>query len=943
MPAAIGGKGSLVGPGSGLLERAEVTATLRRLVDAVAAGESGAVFVLGEPGLGKTSLLDQAVQLATSAGLAVGLGRGHPMETGLPFGVLAEALDRAGGHGVLEPDESAGSMAGDRAVRFYAVLRWLQGQTGRGLLLVLDDLHWADTDSVALFSFVCRRLASLRLGLIAALRPWPSQAHEAVASLAHEGGGTIQRLGPLSEAASGLLLEDRVGAVVPEQQRHRAFALAAGNPLLLEQLAVALRAGGKLPDADAPGHAGFGRDVLLARFAGLPSAGMRCARAASVLGAAFVPEVAAEVAGLQGAEIEEALESLGRSGLISQQPGTEADFVHPLFRQSLYDDLAGPARARLHARAFAVLHARGMDAQAAEHAVQGRLVGDAEAVRVLEWAGRVARRAGAPSAALARLDAAADLAGERSSAELLLARAEALLATGQLDRAVRAYREVLGRPGLPATRRVEGQWMLGRALLMSGDLNRAIATLESAAESALPQDPRTAAEVLLDAAFSCWLTVGPGRAHPLAARARELAAPLGGALAIRGGADWGLIALQTGDPAGMAAAEPAAPWKASPDLDWSVDTVAASGGWGPINSFGYAAILVERLAEAERAFASVRALVADANAPVAIATVAGGHAYALQRMGRLDHALAAMRVAIALLEIVPLLEAPASAGLASILLQMGQLEESARWCERAAATAGSRGEQLAMVVVLDVQGHRALREGATAWACDHYTRLQMTAEQMGLREPCLPPWPRHAIAAYLAAGRLGDAGGIIEWLDDSASRMPCRYPRIAAATGRAWLAELNREHAEAEEHFQAALRLHTEVDLPIEHVETLLAYGSYLRRAGRKAAARPLLAEAAEVASAASAHWLAGFAKAELRVAGGRQRRRTAVAELTAQEHRVATLAAGGASNSEIARQLFLAVSTVESHLERIYTKLGIHSRYELIARAARDRWSSSG
>ncbi len=933
----------MAGPGSGLLERDDVTAALRRLVETVSAGDSDAVFVLAEAGLGKTSLLDQACRFATTAGLAVGLGRGHPMETSLPFGVLLEALQGVGGQGMLEPDESAAGMAGDRAGRFYGVLRWLQGEAGRGTLLVLDDLHWADADSVALFSFVCRRLTSLRLGLIAALRPWPSQAHEAVASLAHEGCGTIRRLAPLSETASGLLLDNRVGAALPERQRHRAFALAGGNPLLLEQLAVALRTGGELPDADAPRHTGLGQGILLARFAGLSPAGMRCAQAASVLGSSFLPELAAEVAGLEGADIDAALESLWRTGLIGQSLATEADFAHPLFRQALYEDLAGPARVRLHARAFAVLHARGLDAQAAEHAVLAHLVGDAEAGGVLAEAGRVARRAGALSVALTRFDAAVAMAGQRADIGLLLARAEALLATGRFDDAMPAYQDVLGRLGVSAERRVEAQWMLGRALILSGRPLRAIVTFEEAAASALPQDPRTAAQVLLDAAFSCWMTVGPARALPLAARARELAAPLGGLLAIRAAADCGLITLLGADPAGMAAAESAAPWSAGPDLDWSADAVGAGGGWGPVNSFGYAAILVERLAEADRAFAAIRAVVAQANAPEAIATMAIGHAYALQRQGRLDEALAALGVAVPLVEIVPLMEPFAAAGMAYVLLFMGRLDESQQWAERAAATAGPRGAQLAMLRLLDARGHRALREGATAQACDDYTLLDKTVRQMGLREPCLPPWPRHAIAAYLAAGRVSDAERIIGWLDEAATRMPCRYPRIAAATGRAWLAELTGQHVEAEAHFQTALALHTEVDLPIEYIETLLAYGSYLRRAGRTVAARPLLATTVEVATAASAHWLAGFASTELRIAGGRQRGRAAAAGLTPQEQRVATLAAGGASNAEIARQLFLSVSTVASHLERIYAKLGIHSRYELISRAARDGWTSPG
>ena len=95
-----------------------------------------------------------------------------------------------------------------------------------------------------------------------------------------------------------------------------------------------------------------------------------------------------------------------------------------------------------------------------------------------------------------------------------------------------------------------------------------------------------------------------------------------------------------------------------------------------------------------------------------------------------------------------------------------------------------------------------------------------------------------------------------------------------------------------------------------------------------------MLAQAVEIAEAAGAGWLAGLVRAELRVAGGR-RRHLAPRELTAQEARVAALAAAGASTPQIARQLSVSVSTVETHLERIYAKLGVHSRHELIALTA--------
>ena len=241
----------------GLLERGDVLASAGRLVGGVASGRAGALFVLAEAGLGKTSVVDQACRAAAAAGLMVGLGRGHPMETSLPFGVLAQALDGVGGRGLLGEDRPGSASPGDQAARFYRVLRWLQDQAGSALLLAFDDMHWADADSLALVSFLCRRMGAQRLGLIATLRPWPPQAREAVAGLAHEGCGSIKQLAPLSEAAAASLLETRLGRPLAPTA-HRAFALCAGNPLLLEQLGGALGEGGDLPEAAEPGKAALG-------------------------------------------------------------------------------------------------------------------------------------------------------------------------------------------------------------------------------------------------------------------------------------------------------------------------------------------------------------------------------------------------------------------------------------------------------------------------------------------------------------------------------------------------------------------------------------------------------------------------------------------------------------------------------------------------------------
>ena len=500
-----------MGAEGGLLERGDVIVSAGELARRVAAGGAGALFVVGEAGLGKTSVIDHVCRLAAGAGVAVGLGRGHPMETGLPFGLVTQALEGVDGRGLLGEDEPGPGSADDRAARFYRVLRWLQERPDGPVLLAIDDLHWADADSLALVSFLCRRLGSAPAGLVATLRPWPAGAREAVEGLAGEGRGGLWRLGPLSETAAGCLLETRLGRALPGPARRRAFALCAGNPLLTEQLAVAIGEGAEVPAVSGTGGAvAFGQSVLLARFAGLPPTGMRCAQAAAVLGTGFWPEVAAQVAGLDGAEVDAAVEALGRTGLVSQQPGRPAEFVHPLYRQALYDDLAGPIRTRLHARAFTVLHARGLDAQAAEHAVLAGLAGDVEAAAVLEQAGRAARKAGALAGAVRWLDAAVAMASQRASISLLLAQAEAWLASGNAARAIAAYQRLLSESGVPVSARVQALWMLGRALAMVGDHDRSAAVFSEAAALARDSDPGTAVQVLLDAAFCCFLSAGPG-------------------------------------------------------------------------------------------------------------------------------------------------------------------------------------------------------------------------------------------------------------------------------------------------------------------------------------------------------------------------------------------------------------------------------------------------
>lgn len=236
-----------------------------------------------------------------------------------------------------------------------------------------------------------------------------------------------------------------------------------------------------------------------------------------------------------------------------------------------------------------------------------------------------------------------------------------------------------------------------------------------------------------------------------------------------------------------------------------------------------------------------------------------------------------------------------------------------------------------------MQARRLLDAGAVAKAGELFARVEQLCEQAGFRDPCAWYWARDAITTYLALGRREDAQRVISWLEASGPGLPCRWPRIAAQYGRAALAEADGDLDAADRHHRAALGVHEQVELPLEHIETLLAYGTFLRRRRQPGQARPVLADAFARAENLGAVRLATKAAEELKAAGGRRGRRRSThltTQLTTQEARVARLAASGLSNQDIAAAMFVSPKTVEYHLGHVFTKLGLHSRRELIVRA---------
>jgi DNA-binding CsgD family transcriptional regulator len=606
-----------------------------------------------------------------------------------------------------------------------------------------------------------------------------------------------------------------------------------------------------------------------------------------------------------------------------------AQFVHPLFRQALYDDLAVPVRTRLHARAFTALTARGLHREAVDHAIRADFTGNNVAIKTMTRAGMAALRSGAPALATRHLQAAVHAAGGRAGTDLLLALAESLLVAGRPSEAIPVCDRLRSERELTSVRRVKVLRILGCAFSAVGAHNDSTTCFTQAAELAEGHDPAVTIEVLLDAAMASWISAGPAKSLPLAERAYTLTVNAEKSLSNRAASVWGYLAFLSGDPQGLIESEAGARAVEADGLFGLGDLCCP---WGALSTFSIAATFAERFNDAQHVLGMLTSTAERSDAAEMISGLAMAQALLAARQGRLGEALGFAERASSPVNPLPAYVSVGGSIRAEVLHQMGRGAESVKWCDRIEPDATARGESYTLLRLWNVRGQQLLRGGRPEAASELYVRLEELSHRMGIGEPCWIPWARYAIAAHLSACRTQDARRVVAWLDRSAARLPCRYPRIAAVTGRASLAETEGDYEAAEAHFNSALALHEQVQLPLEQAETLLSYGAFLRRRGGLGRARPLLAQAATIAEANQAGWLFEQVREELAVACGRRRRsREEASKLTIQEQRVARLAAAGYSNKAIAGKLTLSVKTIEYHLQQVYTKLGISSRRQLM------------
>src|SRR3954447_26162888 len=448
-------------PATHLVGRASELAAVDRLLTQIAAGQSAALQVVGEPGIGKTRFLAELTTRADARGYLVLSGCGGELELDLPFWVFVDALDEYV-HG-LDPHRLDGlddDVRAELATVFPSSTRLAAGRRTASqheryrshravctlletlaqtqpLVLVLDDVHWADAASVELLGALLHRPPAAQVLIALAVRP--RQVAERLSAAVERAyrAGTIARI-----ERGALSLEEARELIGEGRDASNLYGNSGGNPFYLEQLARSVAVPGTLAPAGDASLAGVDVPAAVAaalaeELALLSKPARLILEGAAVAGDPFDPELAAAAAGADEAAAIDALDELLRLDLIRQTDVPRRfRFRHPLVRRAVYESMPGGWRLGAHERCAEALALRGSPPSAiAHHVERSARQGDESAVGLLRDAGEAAapRAPGTAArwfgAALRLLPAAAP-AGRR--VELLLARSEALAATGQL-------------------------------------------------------------------------------------------------------------------------------------------------------------------------------------------------------------------------------------------------------------------------------------------------------------------------------------------------------------------------------------------------------------------------------------------------------------------------------------------------------------------------------
>ncbi|MFD9479536.1 AAA family ATPase [Streptomyces nojiriensis] len=945
----------------GLPGRAREVAILR----AVLAGEGGTwcVAVTGEPGIGKSRLLTELGKLADTAGWTVRGARAAEFESHIPFGVFVNALDdrlaelgpeRLAALGQQQlallatvfpaiPATGSADLVDAERYRLHRAVRALLELVAEpsGLVLVFDDLHWADEGSVELLDHLLRHPPQARLVLALAGRPRQTSLRlwHALSRAASDGGAQLLELTPLGRADAGRVMPEGLG----RSRREELYRASGGNPFYLEALVragergvavgdTALHPDGAIPVAV---HA-----VLAAELAALTPHERVVAHAAAVVGDDFEADSLARTAAMDAGSVLAALDRLAERDLVRLDGATgRFRYRHPLVRSVTYQD-AGPGwRLQAHRRAASALRSRGAPpAEFARHVERSAVRGDLEAVAALTDAAEATMHT-TPATAGHFLRAAIRLLPDAESATpqrlILLGRlAHVLGATGDLRQARETMHEVLRL--LPAElTQIRAQTVRACATVeqILGRYTEARAMLHSEWKRVEGVDAHAAAVLLvaLVAGESVEREHGQDRVAEAIAAAREVGDPMLLATA--------LSAATLIDRRADRLDEAAALLDALPDSDLVRDIDAAF--W-----LSWSEISADRLMAASRHMSRGLQLAraSGQSHKIALLTAIRGmvHAY----LGELAAAATCFDDSLESAQLTGSEELRVMALTFGCWINTwrGDLAEAIRLGKEAIvvddqATAMSSwrsGQAEAMLA-------QAMLHSGDPHAC---IELLLTSGG-GTELPAVGLRTRPLVylmltEAEVAAGRVAAAAAWADRAEEAAGRLELPLRTAMAQQARA-IATLPTDPAAAAPLAVAAAGTFARIGVAVEAGRAHLLAATAFGGSGAIDQARGHLVSARALFTRCDAQlFLPQVAREERRLnaRGPRPESGAERFDLTAREVEIVNLVSDGLTNRDIGLRLHLSPRTIEVHLGRAYAKVGVSGRAALAgvwAAAARD------
>ena len=798
-----------------------------------------------------------------------------------------------------------------RHVRQYA--------DGQQLVIVVDDVQWADAATTRYLSYLARRISTLPWLLVLGLRMADGSLlrEDILARLVADPGTTRLPVPELDADGVAAMADAIIGHRVDPGFAAACWTATGGNPSLVSALIGDLARdgmGGDSPiDADRVAATRLD-DVVVAvdrRLRRCPPRARALAQAVALLGPRADLHRAATLAGVDPDTAVTLLEHLTAEDLLSDT--APVTVRHPVLRAALLQTLTPGARARGHSAAAQLFLAHGLDDDALAHLLPAEGHGDPAIVDVLRRAGAVALRRGVPEQAskyLARALAEPPPVSLRAEVEYELGLAQTYLGSPEANVHLQAALERSDDPALVA----EIALLIGGSQIWAGRWSESRQALERALAVTDDESMREALEIPIVLAATGSARIR--RASSDAVR-RLRAADVEGSPALA--AVLAVELLMTEGPATRVAelswaalADPrfraAATFTGLPEMTAAV--LGLAGDY--VAAIGALDVAVDDARRRRYAPADSRARVL--------------RGFVHQRFGRPHAAEADARAALAMAD-ADVFNATQRPAAIAVLVE-ALLDTAGPDAARAAVTellaAPQRDIDSAAAQHLTLALARlALAERTPQQALDLLGDVAEWEAAFG-SSVAFAPWRPLAVAANLMLHRRKDALG----LSDELTAQAAAFGSVTVTASALHMRGLARREVPA---LTEAVALLASADSPIEHAFALLDLGRLLRAGRRVTDARDRFREAAAVADLARAVAVADAARRELRASGGRVREASALpAGLTPAELRTARLAADGWSNQDIADAHFLSHRTVEMHLTSVYRKLGIRGRREL-------------